>query len=115
MYRSLHAVRYTENTLCQNIAVGEATIKGKICKCVQILYRNIIAILSIANHDSLTRNTLIKHDPLVEKLWTGGQQQINDEQKKSVKIAVENKFQLIQGPPGNNYYMHTRVIRVTAI
>ena len=41
-------------------------------------------------------------DPLVLKLWTGGQQQsINEEQKKSVEAALQNKFQLIQGPPGN--------------
>jgi len=64
-------------------------------------------LILIANHDSLTRNTLIKQDPLVEKLWTGGQQQsVNEEQKESIKIAVESKFQLIQGPPGNKHYTH---------
>ena len=49
----------------------------------------------------------IKRDPLVEKLWTGKQpQSINEEQKESLKIAIENKFQLIQGPPGNNECLH---------
>jgi len=96
MYRSLRAVRYTENILCQEIAVG----KKLTCKYDYVTYCVLIKFL-IANHDSSPKNTLIKCDPLVEKLWTGGQQQsINKEQKESVRIAVENKLQLIQGPPG---------------
>ena len=61
------------------------------------------------------RNTLIKGDPLVLKLWTGGQHQsINGEQHKSVGAALRNKFQLIQGPPGNLhdilYYMINKLV-----
>jgi len=83
--------------------MGEATIKSTICKYYTHPIQKNYSIPSIASHDCLTRNTLIKRDPLVEKLWTGGQS-INEEQKKSVRIAVENKFQLIQGPPGTYNY-----------
>ena len=58
-----------------------------------------------ANHE--VRLFKIKRDPLVDKLWTGKQpQSMNEEQKESLKIAIKNKFQLIQGPPGNNMCLH---------
>ena len=103
MYRSLRTVRYTENTLCKNIAVGEATMKNKISKYYTCIVIRITPDFLIETYDCLTSHTLIKRDPLVVKLWTDEQQQwMNEEQTESVKIAVENKFQLIQGPPGKS-------------
>jgi len=101
--------------LCKNIAVGEATMKNKISKYYACIVIRITPDFLIESHDCLTRNTLIKRDPLVMKLWTDEQwqlmneeqeqrQSMNEEQTESVKIAIENKFQLIQGPPGNSLY-----------
>jgi len=47
-----------------------------------------------------------EQDPLVYELWLSKQplsqpKQLNSEQKRSVDVAMTNKFQLIQGPPGN--------------
>jgi len=61
--------------------------------------------------------TQIKQDPLVYKLWSG-RQQLNREQREAVEIAVQNKFQLIQGPPGNDFlyfYIHLYIISVQHI
>jgi len=57
---------------------------------------------------SYTRN-IDRCYPLTQKLWVGGQQiSVNDGQKKSIEMALENEFQLIQGPPGNmQYYVCT--------
>ena len=49
----------------------------------------------------------------VDKFWSGGQLKINSEQSNSVKTAMQKKFQLIQGPPGNDVsntrtHTHTR-------
>ena len=111
--------------MCKNIAVGEATMKNKISKYYACIVIRITPDFLIESHDCLTRNTLIKRDPLVMKLWTDEQWQLmneeqeqrqlmneeqeqrqlmNEEQAESVKIAIENKFQLIQGPPGNSLY-----------
>jgi len=50
--------------------------------------------------------TQIRQDPLVYQLWSGRQpQQLNKEQEEAVETAVQNKFQLIQGPPGNQYLL----------
>ena len=57
----------------------------------------------LARHVVLTTNTLIKRDKLVLSLWPHGQQQLNKEQEESVMTAIENKFQLIQGPPGSYF------------
>jgi len=49
--------------------------------------------------------------PLVYKLWPDKQRkELNKEQKESVEIAIKNKFQLIQGPPGNDTIMSYIVI-----
>jgi len=40
-------------------------------------------------------------DGLEQKLWIGGQRKlINNEQKQAIERALDNNFQLIQGPPG---------------
>ena len=90
-------------------------MKNKISKYYACIVIRITPDFLIESHDCLTRNTLIKRDPLVMKLWTDEQwqlmneeqeqrQSMNEEQTESVKIAIENKFQLIQGPPGNSLY-----------
>jgi len=42
---------------------------------------------------------------LVYELWSSRQpnQRLNMEQTEAVKAAMQNKFQFIQGPPGNTY------------
>ena len=51
----------------------------------------------------------VTQDPLVYELWSGRKpsskpKQLNSEQAESVEVSMKNKFQLIQGPPGNNYH-----------
>ena len=43
-------------------------------------------------------------DKSVLALWSNGHHRLNREQTQSLRTAVKNKFQLIQGPPGNKLY-----------
>ena len=52
----------------------------------------------------------IRQDPLVYELWSGRQpKQLNREQREAVETAVQNKFQLIQGPPGKEICVYTHI------
>ena len=47
----------------------------------------------------------MRQDPLVCKLWSGRQpKELNREQNKAMVTSMLNKFQLIQGPPGDQIY-----------
>ena len=56
-----------------------------------------------ANRSVQKKMSRIKQDPLVFALWSHGQQQLNGKQRNSLLAAIKNKFQLIQGPPGDQY------------
>ena len=47
-----------------------------------------------------TTHGIMKTDPLALLLWNKTRGQLNEEQIESVKLAMENRFQLIRGPPG---------------
>ncbi|XP_065917902.1 3'-5' exoribonuclease HELZ2-like isoform X2 [Dysidea avara] len=82
MYRSLLALRYTENHLCKEIAVGNGIRRRKTSYADQRLIQ-------------------IRQNRLVYELWSDKQRKrLNGEQARSVETAMRNTFQLIQGPPG---------------
>ena len=60
----------------------------------------LLTFLLLAHHSVLKKTTLIKRDPLVFALWSNTKK-LNGTQCSSVYTAIRNKFQLIQGPPGN--------------
>ena len=60
---------------------------------------NILTILSI----EYTVDKIFEDQPVLA-LWSNDQLKLNPEQKKSLCNAIKNKFQLIQGPPGNKLY-----------
>jgi len=64
---------------------------------------NLVMCFTAHNHRiTYNRMTQIRQNPLVYQLWSGIQpKQLNKEQKEAVETAVQSKFQLIQGPPGN--------------
>ena len=52
-------------------------------------------------------------DPQVYMLWSSRQPKwLNREQATAVEIAMRNKFQLIQGPPGNAIMLSTQTVCV---
>ena len=51
-------------------------------------------------------------DKLVLSLWPHCQQQLNSGQEHSVMTSIQNKFQLIQGPPGTAAYYHVTILTV---
>lgn len=54
----------------------------------------------LAKRSASKKKSRIEQDPLVFTLWTRGQK-LNMEQSDSLFTAIKNKFQLIQGPPGD--------------
>ena len=100
MYRSLLALRSANNALCQQIALGKA-FNRKICKYTQLCTRVMDGFQQsfcvLARHYVTTP---IKQDPSVFALWSSTKE-LNSEQRNSVFTAIKNKFQLIQGPPGD--------------
>lgn len=44
----------------------------------------------------------LHEDDFALKLWNTTRSSLNSSQKKAIKLAVSNRFQLIQGPPGKN-------------
>ena len=103
MYRSLLALRHIAgtNSLCKQIALGTA-LRSKICKHGMCPRLEEIICLLLAAHSVLKKTTLVKKDPSVFSLWSSTQQ-LNVKQHDSLFAAIKNKFQLIQGPPGDRY------------
>ena len=49
---------------------------------------------------------VFNEEPLVKEVWGDVPGiELNKVQKESIKKALKNKFQLIQGPPGNETFL----------
>jgi len=103
MYKSLLALRNTKNLLCKKIAIGNVINDvGKYPIHMDI--GQYVCILAAHVNEPLSQ------DPLVYELWSSGEpKQLNDEQTKSVEIAMRKEFQLIQGPPGNDSILSSQL------
>lgn len=68
-----------------------------------MVYLNYIFIL-LANRVDLTQVTQFKRNQVepILRLWplSHNSRALNDSQLYSIMLAIKNKFQLIQGPPG---------------
>ena len=69
----------------------------EVCVCTSVLL--------LAMHVD-QRLAQIMQEPLVHQLWPcrpqKNQKHLNREQARSVDMCLRSKFQLIQGPPGND-------------
>ena len=53
---------------------------------------------------------MFNNNPLAKHLWKGEDGiELNPIQQDSIKRALTNSFQLIQGPPGNDNYNYDHV------
>ena len=104
MYKSLLALGQVTNQLCQQIALGTA-FDVEICKWLTSYIASYSCVYNhtflTANHSAINKAQRIRQDPLVFGLWSHDQRELNEEQRDSIFTAIRNKFQLIQGPPGD--------------
>ena len=63
---------------------------------------NLLCCFLLAVFSIYKKTALVKRDPLVFALWPNTQNRnLNGKQNSSLLAAIKNKFQLIQGPPGD--------------
>ena len=102
------------SSLSKTIAISDArSIDFNKLTVMKSKFKIIIVYIHVCICNSEQSKISLKvfnDDPLAKQLWKGESgTELNPIQQDSIKRALTNSFQLIQGPPGNENYRPIRI------